>query len=259
MDTERDELRDELRIRRVAIPLALLVAVGFHSFGLGRFLQRAFFGMSLHELGHATAAWLCGIPAFPGPWLTPMAQGRSWVFALLISAGLAAGLRRTWKSRLRWIFVGLLAVQWGCTLLLKPDTATALVLFAGDAGAMVFGALGMASLFVPRDSPLHRGWLRWGFVAIGAAAFVDVFSVWLEARHDFEAIPFGANEGSGLSDPSRLVEEHGWAEVQLVSRYFTLGVLCLLSLAGLNLFAERRVAAQFRDHRPEPIGTNQLP
>src|SRR3954465_12986635 len=95
MDGEAEELRDELRIRQLAVPVALAVAVVFHTFELGRFLQRAFFGMWLHELGHASAAWLCSVPAFPGPWFTSMGSERSWPFAIFLSAGLGYSLWRT--------------------------------------------------------------------------------------------------------------------------------------------------------------------
>lgn len=204
MDGEAEERANELKIRLFAVPAALAIALFFHSFALGQFLQRTFFSMWLHELGHATAAWLCGRPAFPGPWFTPMAAERSWVFAALLAGALTYG---AWRFReLAWLLGSLLIVQLGCTLLLKPSTVEQLILFAGDGGAMIFGALCMAAIFVPRGSLLHRGWLRWGLLVIGAAAFVDVFALWWGARTDMDLIPFGQNEGMGLSDPSRLAE-----------------------------------------------------
>ena len=50
----------EARIRTWAIPSALLCAFLLVSTGPGRAVVRIFFGMWIHELGHAAAAWLCG-------------------------------------------------------------------------------------------------------------------------------------------------------------------------------------------------------
>lgn len=247
---ERDERRDELQIRLFAVPVALAIALVFQTFAFGRFVQRAFFGMWLHELGHTIAAWLCGIPAFPGPWMTPMGDGRSWAFALLLSAALSALL---WKHRrseerpwLKWVLGLLLLLQMGCTLFFTTRFAQVFVLFGGDGGALIFGCLGMASLFVARDTALHRGWLRWGLLAIGAAAFVDVFTVWFRAQLDPSEIPFGMNEGVGLSDPSRLADDYGWTELQLINRSLTLGIVCLLVLLTLNVIAVLRARADLR-------------
>jgi hypothetical protein len=60
---------------------------------------------------------------------------------------------------------------------------------------------------------------------------VDVFEQWWSARHDPDRIPFGMNEGAGLSDPSRLSEHFGWSADQIVGRYVALGCLCLVVLA----------------------------
>ena len=234
-----DASGDELKIRMFAVPAALAIALVFHGFSLGQFLQRTFFSMWLHELGHATAAWLCGRISFPGPWFTPIAAERSWIFAGLISAALIYGIVRFRESEerpwVKWLLGSVLLVQLFCTVFLKPSAVERFILFAGDGGAIVFGVLAMASVFVPPGSLLHKGWLRWGLLAIGAAAFIDVFTVWWGARSDADLIPFGRNEGMGLSDPSRLSEDHGWTTRQLIDRYVALGVVSLVLLTGLNV------------------------
>jgi hypothetical protein len=245
-----DEAADELKIRMYALPAALAIALVIHSFSLGKFLQRTFFSMWLHELGHATAAWFCGRLSFPGPWFTPIAAERSWVFAGMISAALGYGIwlfreseERPW---VKWLLGSLLAVQLFCTGVLSPSAVERFVLFAGDGGAIVFGVLAMASVFVPPGTVLHKGWLRWGLLAIGAATFIDVFSVWWGARTDIDLIPFGQNEGMGLSDPSRLAEDHGWSPRQLVNRYLFLGLFSLAMLVGLNVLCVIRARAAAR-------------
>ncbi|HYV66132.1 MAG TPA: hypothetical protein VE964_07805, partial [Myxococcales bacterium] len=83
------------------------------------------------------------------------------------------------------------------------------------------------------------------FLAIGAAAFADVFTQWWAARTDPDRIPFGMNEGVGLSDPSVLSDQFGWSASLLVHRYVALGCICLIALACLYaaaLWQTRRAA-----------------
>jgi len=77
---------------------------------------------------------------------------------------------------------------------------------------------------------------------IGAAAFADAFATWWAARTNLDAIPFGENEGTGPSDPSRLVDMYGWSVSSLIHRYVSLGLLCLIVLAivyGVGLRGSR--------------------
>jgi hypothetical protein len=121
------------------------------------------------------------------------------------------------------------------------------MIFGGDAGCMVLGTLLMATLYVRRGHVLHRGWLRWGFLVIGSAAFCDAYATWWAARKNFDTIPFGENEGSGPSDPSRLVGDYGWATGDMVHRYVLLGALCLAVLAALYVLGLRRRQAAARE------------
>jgi hypothetical protein len=73
--------------------------------------------------------------------------------------------------------------------------------------------------------------LRWGFLIIGAAAFMDSFSTWTGREDD---IPFGTLEGT-LTDPSSLVQTYGWPIHVMVERYVRLGVVCLICLASMYL------------------------
>src|SRR6185503_896076 len=113
---------------------------------------------------------------------------------------------------------------------------------------MVLATALMATFFFGKDTQLYKGSLRWGFLAIGAAAFVDMFAVWLAARRDFAAIPFGEMEGVGLSDATRLVDDFGWTAEAMVRRYVALGVCCLVALALVYAWgvreAKRRIGAE---------------
>src|SRR5205823_1169102 len=149
--------------RRFAIPGALGVALAFHAWPTGHWLQRTFLSMIVHELGHAITAWWCGFAALPTVWKTLIPDERGVIVPLALAAG----------------------------------------------------------------------GLRWGLLAIGAAAYVDTFATWWAARSDLGAIPLGEIEGVGLSDPSKLIEDYGWKTHQMVSRYVTLGVTCLIVLTAV--------------------------
>ena len=133
-----------------------------------------------------------------------------------------------------------------CTAAIGPDTARQFIVFAGDAGCLVLGALLMATFYAPPHSVLRRGALRWGFLAIGAASFADAFEQWWSARTDSDRIPFGANEGIGPSDPSVLSDSYGWSASTLVHRYVLLGCVCLVALGCLHLYLRARAAAEAR-------------
>ena len=231
---ELAESQLEARLRTWAVPAALASAFLLVSTGAGHFLVRVFLSMWVHELGHATTAWLCGFPAFPGPWLTPMAQSRSPFFGFVVFAAIAGGASWAWRTgrrRLCAVLGGLLAMQLFCTLALSVARAKQLIIFMGDGGCLLLGSLLMLTVYAPEESALKRGWLRWGFLGIGAGAFVDVFAQWWASRTDFDRIPFGMNEGAGLSDPSVLSESFGWSTDQIVHRYVALGCVCLVVVA----------------------------
>jgi hypothetical protein len=230
------ELRLERRVRTFALPAALGLGFLLSLTGGGRFLLRVFCGMWIHELGHALTAWLSGLPALPGPWATYAAEERSPVFAAVLSAVLLAGAVRSWfdgrPNRAGGLLL-VLALQVFLSHVLPVGRAHLWVVWSGDAACLWLGALLMASVYAPEGSWPQRGWLRFGLLCIGAFAFMDVFTQWWAARRDFERIPFGRNEGAGLSDPSRLQDTWGWSTDQIVGRYVLLGAVCLAALLAL--------------------------
>ncbi len=248
LDADAEEAAYELKLYLGALPVALLVAYGAVAGPTG-FLVRLI-TMPFHELGHAISAWLCGHVAFPTLWKTPI-FGRSYLLAAAAAAGLGTLAWRGWKRR-HWGMVaaggGVLFLQAVGTLLLSERSTQVLFSFSGDAGMMLLGTALMATLYSRPGSYLHEHGLRWGFLGLGALSFMDGFLTWWVARKDFSAIPFGQIEGVGLSDASKLVGPYGWGEHELVRRYVTLGVLCLVFLAVLYtvqlVLARRRLAAR---------------
>jgi hypothetical protein len=244
-----EEARLEWQIRLWALPVALLLTWGLHSTGMGHRLLRIFLSMWIHEFGHALTAWLTGFVAFPGPWATSIAEVRSPFFSVLLAAGFGALVFRGWRHQHRPTLIAglvLLGLQGVGTLIVRPGMARSFITFGGDGGCLVLGTLLMTTLYASRDSSLHKGWLRWGFLVIGAAAFTDAFKTWWSARSNWGAIPFGRIEGVGLSDPARLTDWFGWSVNAMISRYVTLGWLCLAVLAAVYVAGALKARAALR-------------
>jgi hypothetical protein len=160
----------------------------------------------------------------------------------LLGALAYAGFR-AWQAEARRTCAGVAVVALAAligTFAVRAHQARALVIFGGDGGCFLLGTLMMASIFVAPGSALHRGWLRWGFLFIGAFAFMDAFADWWDAGHSREGVVFGEIEGVGDSDPTRLVFEYGWSEAKVVARYMRLAWTGLAALAALYLAQWRR-------------------
>jgi hypothetical protein len=228
----------EWKLRAVAVPAAIALAVAFHASSTGHWLQRTFLSMMVHELGHAVTAWWCGFAAIPTVWKTLIPETRS-SFASLAVLVLEGWLCvRGWRTgRTWWVAAGLgLAVLQLLGTEASPHRAHEAITFGGDAGAMILGTLMMATLFAGPGSRLRINQLRWGFLVIGAAALVDTFATWSSARANPDAIPFGEIEGVGLSDPSKLDEVYGWTTHQIVHRHLNVGIACFVALAAAWLY-----------------------
>lgn len=236
----------EKRFRQFALPIALVVAWAIVHTGVLHMLLRTVLSMWVHELGHAVAAWMCGRFAFPGPWFTPVGAQRTWMVVAALAAALGYGVFRCWRSRKSWatFLLAALAAQLYCTFVLSNHKAMSLIIWSGDGGCMILGTFLMLSFYARKRSQLRVGWLRWGFLVIGAAAFADGFATWWAARTDREVIPFGENEGRGPSDPTVLIDQQGFSIPGLVDGYVWLGLVCLAVLVAAyvwGLRAERDV------------------
>lgn len=222
----------EFKLCVAAIPTMLLLGLAFHLMTPG--LQRVVFGMPIHELGHAVTAWFCGHAALPTLWKTLVAEERGWLAPLALAGAIGYMMVRAHVAGKTYLVVlgaALLVVQGLGTFYIKETTALALFSFGGDAMGMVIATALMASFFFGKRTQLYKGWLRWGFLVIGAAAFSDMFATWWKALSDTGAIPYGEIEGVGLSDSARLVEDWGWNIRDMVRRFVTVGLACLAALA----------------------------
>ncbi len=229
-----------------AIPVALLLAMVFHTSGMFALLQRIAFTMPVHELGHAITGWFCGFTAIPTLWKTLIPETRGFIAPLALAGGIAYMMFRGWQTHrpvLLYIGAALLLLQWIGAFGINLDTAFMLITFGGDGMGMILATLLMASFYYGKNTQLYKGSLRWGFVVIGAIAFVDIYSTWWKARRDQSAIPYGTMDGMA-SDSMKLVEQHGWTLDVLVQRYVMLGLCCLAVLAAVYAWGVWRAKAE---------------
>jgi hypothetical protein len=251
-DDDRYDPAFEWKLRAIAVPAAFLLALAFHAWSTGHWLQRTFLTMIPHELGHAITGWFCGFATVPGLWKTLIPEGRSDAVMVVLGLANIAMIVRGWMTQRNWLAaIGLVlgTLQLVGTGMTSTTTAHTAITFGGDAGAMILGTLLVLCFFVPVGSRLRKGGLRWGLLAIGAAAFVDTAATWWTARHDVDAIPFGEIEGVGQSEPSKLVNAHGWTTQQLVDRYMTVVWLCLAVIVVATALA---TVQQYRAARGSP-------
>ncbi|HTM40034.1 MAG TPA: hypothetical protein VL177_03945 [Terriglobales bacterium] len=249
MAKARSDAAREFKARAVALPAALIVARLL--VGTGWRMAVRMLTMVLHESGHAITSWLTGRWAIPMLWVTQMSENQSWLLILVLMGGLGYGGFLAWKAK-RW---GWLSAT-GAVLLLQlvilsrpAFTQGALRTFGGDGGALVLAAILMALFYAPRTSALYKSWgLRWGLLAYGALAFMDVYKIW---SGPWEDIPFGELEGVNLSDPSLLTQFYGWSVPQLVDRYVHLATACLVALAAL--YAWGLFSAYQEMRHPKPV------
>lgn len=238
-----DDPQTEFWMCVAAIPAMLLIAVIFQSMEWGRFVQRLVFAMPVHELGHAVTAWLCGFGAIPTVWVTLTSDERGLIAPLAVLAAVAWTMYRGWQLESRALLAAggmVLLLQAVMTLGISEDTATALIIFGGDGVGLVLAILLMGSFFFGKGTQLYKGSLRWGFVAIGAGAFVDINATWWLARRDPSEIPFTTRANGMESDALRLVNNHGWSEAALVNRHILACLACMALLALVYAWGVRK-------------------
>ena len=153
----------------------------------------------------------------------------------MVTAAILFGGFLAWRAQ-RWGWVcaagAMLLVQ--IIFLNAPAPPGALIVFGGDGGALVLGAILMAAFYAPRESWVRKSWgLRWGLLVIGALSFMYTYHLW---SGPYENIPFGEIEGVNLSDPSLLTEMYGWSVIQLVDRYLFLATACLVALSAVYVW-----------------------
>jgi hypothetical protein len=241
---------DSRLVRAVAPPLVAALAVLLRLSPLGPVLEG--FHVWIHELGHASAAWLSGRPAVPLPigW-TNVQPERSGLFYLgLLAAFVVLGVAG-WRERKAWPVIlapALIAAQAYMTWVLPPDRAHLWMIFAGVGGEFYLAAaMGCLFFFEFPD------WFRWGscryvVLFIASASFAESYSLWKRVKSGVEEIPYGSminGEDDGGGDMNILADDYHWTQHQIVHAYNHLADACLLSVAVVYVFFSLRLDQVF--------------
>ena len=223
-----------------AIPLALVVAMMANTI-----VPILMFPLQvwIHELGHATVAWMAGYRALPLPfgWTSVSAERSVFVyFGILFLLGLlfVAGS----QERKRWsmvLAVVLGIVQAGMTWGLSDRSFDLLLVFGGVGGEFYLSTLFIVGFYFRLPDRLR--WDFWRFVVlfVAASTFCHAFWQWHLIDRGLQDIPwgtlfFGAGDAGG--DMNRLNFDHGWGAARIISVYSRLGEFCLLTIVGTYCF-----------------------
>lgn len=240
---EREDPVFTLRHCLLGVPVSFLAVALLRSTGIGNFLLHGI-RVSLHELGHASAAWVCGKMAVPLPiGLTQTYPGRNLLVHVAVlglsSAGVWAGLRaKTLAPAVACGAYGLasLACTWG----LSEATQDSFGIFMGCGGELVLGALLVVLAHWDMPARLRWGRFRWVALALGACCFVSAALFWREAADDWDLIPWDAALAE-RGDMTRLRDDYGWNEAKMTSRYTALSWVCLAVIVASQLAAAARL------------------
>lgn len=217
------------------IPGMLVFALFVYVTGIFKFAQSIAFGMPVHEFGHAVVAWFCGYTAIPTLWKTIVPAAQGFIAPVILLSGIAYIGFNAWSNQNKIMLSacgGLLLLQVIGTFGVSDKTQDMLIVFGGEACGMLLATILMSSFYFGKSTQLYKGWLRWGFVFIGAMAFVDTFPPWWQAQSDVSQVKYGTT-GGAFTDSYRLVNDHGWSFDELISRHVIVGVFCLFALTGV--------------------------
>ncbi|NDJ17315.1 M50 family metallopeptidase [Myxacorys almedinensis] len=194
----------------------------------------------IHEVGHATVAWLAGRKATPLPFgWTNIEEARSlFVYGgILVLLGLLfwAG-KREGKPWLMGLAIGFAALQFYMTWLMPTDAYEMWLSFGGIGGEFYLSTLLMAGFYVPLPDRWRWDFWRY-FVVLGAANTLwSSFLQWHQIKIGNDTIPWGTLFGGGGDaggDMNQLSLVYGWSDQQIINTYSQLGNTCLIILIGI--------------------------
>ena len=235
----------------LALPFMLCFALLVQVTGFLAGMQRIFFAMPIHEFGHAMSGWLCGFNSIPTLWKTITPENRGYLSSILLIAGLFMlaryGLRNKKPAWLVVVF-GVLAVQIYGTLVIPVNQTDMLITIGGDALGLILSTALMTLFYVGKDTQLYKGVLRWGFLGIGAAAFMNMYMPWW--NKDMSAIGYGLTGGIP-TDSWKMINIHLWDWNSLFSVHITIGMLCLLFLLVIYSLGLIQANQWLKEHKKE--------
>ena len=214
-----------------ALPAMLGVAMLVQITGFLAGMQRIVFGMPVHEMGHAVTGWLCGFNSIPSLWVTVSSGERGYISSVAVLAALFMLTRYALVNKKpAWLIpvIIIFLLQIYGTLIISENTADMLITVGGDAMGLVLATLLIVIFYMGKETQLYKGSLRWGFLAIGAAAFMDIFTPWY--NKDISAIGYGMT-GNNHTDSFKMINFHLWEWNSLFTLHNTIGWLCLMAMA----------------------------
>ncbi|MFT3767177.1 MAG: zf-TFIIB domain-containing protein [Minicystis sp.] len=237
---------DTPHVNGLAVPVAFLVAIVAHA-TFFRWLFGLFVNMPLHEIGHATAAWLSGHFAVPLPFFTSIGStDRSVLVAgtllIAIAAAILAG-QQAKRRYLVWLGGGALLLQAALTLIVPNDRSLRVVTWSGCGGELVLGTLLVVSFYYKMPDRLRWDFMRYAALFFGAYALVHATSFWLDVFQHRAPMPYGSALGGGddpNGDMNQLVD-WGMRPERIAATYLLVGLLGMVIVAGHYAFFLARV------------------
>jgi hypothetical protein len=241
---------DDWRVRVFVPPLLIALAFAANASPLKFFLTG--FHVWMHELGHATAAWMTGRRATPLPigWtsydpeFSPFVYwGVLFLFGVLAWAG--------WTQR-RFVAVGIAVVgaaaQYWMTWRTPEYTQQLWLAFCGIGGEFYLSTLFMAAFFVRLPEKFRWSICRYVVFFVAASCLLNIWLMWQKVYTGVEEIPFGTmihGEEDAGGDMNILKDDYGWTHFQIRRTYHLLGQGCLVAFAACYAFFALRL-----DHLP---------
>jgi hypothetical protein len=238
-DNDFDPFSYDSRVINLVAPPAIVgLALAVNLSPLSFFMQG--FHVWMHELGHATVAWLTGRRALPLPigW-TSIADNRSLFVYFGVLFLLAVLFVVGWRERKVWpmiIAVILAALQFYLTWGMSEYTQRRWQIFGGVGGQFYLSALMMACFFVELPDKFRWGACRYLVLFIAASCFIDAYTFWSQVHRGIEDIPWGSminGEEDGGGDMNILLDEYHWTNHQIIGAYYHLGRGCLWALLAV--------------------------
>jgi hypothetical protein len=222
-------------VNALAPPLVAGLAILFRMSPLGFLLEG--FHVWVHELGHASVAWLSGRPALPLPigW-TNIEHEKSYVLYLGLLVLLGAMAVAGWRERRAWpiaMAAALAAAQTYMTWCLSEDRSRLWMIFGGVGGEFYLAAAMIGLFYLEFPDGLRWGSCRYVFLFIGAASFYESYSFWKRVKHGLEGIPYGSminGEDDGGGDMNILAYNYHWTQHRIIFTYSHLADACLVAL-----------------------------
>lgn len=237
-------------VKALAPPVVIALGVALRASPLGFLLEG--FHVWIHEVGHASVAWLSARPAVPLPigWTNVEPQKSLVLYLALLAAFVALGVAG-WRERKAWpmlLSAGLLGAQSFMTWGLSEDRARQWMIFAGVGGEFYLSAAMVCLFFFEFPERFRWGGCRYAVLFIGAASFFESYSFWRQVKRGAEGIPFGSminGEDDGGGDMNILMDDYRWTQHQIVFTYNHLADACLLAVLLVYLVFNLRLNEVF--------------